>query len=194
MLGFSGPAHERIVTDLLHAGTEAVHVLARNEALRAQAAHLDPARVIATVGDPFRAPLPRDMALCVVAVGPGQVPDLIEELLYDRIHPALAPGGIAILPLMRNAPEKLRPELREPLQTALDGQFGEAAITTAGLRQRFESDCFFGLIDSTFEADADSGWIALRRREPVGAARAFARLPRSDRFALADFERLLARD
>jgi hypothetical protein len=172
---------------------------ARKGVLRAKAS----AELVGT--DPFNVALPSGLDLCVVDLGAARTPEVVEELLYERILPALAQGGIVIASMVRDASEEALDALkvaegpaRKNLQSFLRHQFGGLEIATAGaLQRKFDRYGGFEFLGWAPRSKRDAArdpcvWLILRKqRARSDRGRAFARTPRVDRFPKSDFERFL---
>lgn len=159
-----------------------------------------------TVGtDPFNVPLPQSLKLCVVDLGAANTPDVMEELLYERILPAMDDGGIVIAALVRDARDRALSSLkvpkgraRENLQGFLRNQFGALEIAgSEAFQKKFIRDGGFEFLGwaplaGRHAAQDNRVWLILRkRRSGAGRGRAFGRTARVDQFPKHDFEMFL---
>lgn len=149
--------------------------------------------------DPFNVDLPDDISLCVVDLGVARTPDVFEELLYDRIHPALSDGGIAVLafPLdvtaQRLTAQGVKSEnARANLQAFLKKHFGALALPDVGpVKDIFDRCAYFELTAWAIREQANSVWLALRKRAPEGKRRGIPRSWRVDQFPQSEFATFL---
>jgi hypothetical protein len=145
--------------------------------------------------DPFNVDLPGDLSLCAVDLGIARTPDVFEELLYDRIHPALSDGGIAVLafPLDVTArsltAQGVKSEnARANLQAFLKKHFGALALPDVGpVKNLFDRCAYFELKAWAVREQTNTVWLALRKRAPRAEDRAFLRSRRVDQFDQSEF-------
>ncbi len=157
-------------------------------------------------GDPFVMELPAGIDLCVVAPGLARGPDVLEDLLYEQIYPALSDGGVVAVQFCRDATDDAlrgmkvsHSRVRELLQSFLKNQFGVLALPDSSLlEQRFAHCAFFeflGWAPRSKRAVSEDPivWLVLRKRSAVPAKvgeanrKGLPRTPRQDQFPQSEF-------
>lgn len=162
--------------------------------------------------NPIAAQLPDNVSLCVIATEASRIPDVVEELLYERLPPALAEGAIVVLLFCRDASTAALTRAgvfgsvdRDALKLFLEEHFGIPRIGQKELEKRFAICPLYEFVDwePSARGNPDQSsivWIALRKR-PAKAESivhrsakseiAFPRSERTDQYRLKDFELLL---
>lgn len=161
------------------------------------------AKGFAVSGDAFNVPFPRDMDAVIVALPVAATPDVFEELIYGRVAPSLAQGGVAIVQFCRDASDaaleamNVAPAARATLQNFLQANFGAATIDTLSpVAKRFADDGVFECMGWAPRSKADVRtepmvWLALRKRLQVTRQRAIARSQRPDRYSIGELGALV---
>lgn len=163
------------------------------------------AGVTPVAGDPFNVPLPDGIALCFVTLSLARLPDAFEELLYDRLADAVAPGGIVALHFCRDASDAAldrmkvsHPATRAALGDFLQAQFATRTVEgTDPIAAKFANDGAFAFLGWASRSNRPPGeepivWLVLRRRADAAMkTRALPRTRRADRFPLDQFRDFL---
>jgi hypothetical protein len=155
-------------------------------------------------GDPFTIDLPNDLGLCFVTMALSRIPDTFEELLFERLRVAIRPGGIVALQFCRDASEdaleklKLHANVRVLLHDFLQAHFGKDVVSAKDIAAKFEGDGSFEFLSLASRTNRPAEeealvWVLLRRRKSGDQSlTAFARTPRTDRFAQAELGALVS--
>lgn len=146
-------------------------------------------------GDAFNVPLPQGVDLAIVALPVAATADVMEELLYARIGPALRAGGVALVQFCRDASDEALKTLRisslarETLRSFLIENFGAKTIVSAApVVNRFLNDGMFeclGWAPRTRNAARNEAlvWLVLQKRAHGNTSRpAIVRSRRPDRY------------
>jgi hypothetical protein len=155
-------------------------------------------------GDPFNAPLPGGIGLCVVTLPVARMPDVFEELIYDQLADVLAARGILLIQFSRDASDAAldalkvsHPQTRMVLQEFSHAHFGTLTLNEPSpLIRRFANDGayeFFGWASRSQRPATGEPvvWLVLRRKADAGQARGFERTDRSDRYPLRHVQALM---
>lgn len=198
-IGSGGPGVQKILAPAVNAFTGPVFGIDL-DAPRAEMIVAKPKeRIDLRLGDPFNVELPPNIHLCTIVLATARGPDVLEELIYDRIHPILAEGGVVAIQICRDVSSESLDALkitadrvREVLQSFSQNQFGTLTLeNSAPLKLRFDACAYFefmGWAPRTKRAVNDDPivWLVLRKRPQASkgqpAARGLPRTPRPDQF------------
>jgi hypothetical protein len=167
-------------------------------------------------GPPLALALPQGLGFVAILSGPGQMRDVLEEYLFERLPDALLPGAIVAVQVFRDAEAvsgtaTISRDAADKTADFLMSQFGATQIDGEMLRARFADCPQYEYIGWAPRAGSDAAtdaavWLVLRRKpdtanrpaapaQPLSAEASpagFPRTPRAGQFLLSDFEALIA--